>query len=204
MLPELHPGDAGALLFDWDGTLVDTQRANYLAMAGALAEEDVRLDQEWFDARTGLSSAEMVRLLAHEGGLRLRRSVEEIVADRDERFLRTAHEIRVHPEIEAVVSSFHGRLPMAVASGGARKVIETTLSRLPIRHRFGALVTRDDVERGKPAPDIFLRAAKLLGVPPHRCTVYEDSDEGIAAAHAADMAVIDVRPLTRGPGGSAA
>ncbi|MEU8178934.1 HAD family phosphatase [Microbispora hainanensis] len=204
MLPELHPGNADALLFDWDGTLVDTQRANYLAMAGALAEEGVRLDQEWFDARTGLSSAEMVRLLAREGGLRFRRSVEEIVADRDERFLRTAHEIRVHPEIEAVVSSFHGRLPMAVASGGARKVIETTLRHLPIRHRFGTLVTRDDVERGKPAPDIFLHAAKLLGVPPHRCTVYEDSDEGIAAAHAADMAVIDVRPLTRRPGGSSA
>ncbi|MBP2707987.1 HAD family phosphatase [Microbispora sp. RL4-1S] len=197
MLPELHPGDAGALLFDWDGTLVDTQPANYLAMAGALAEEGVRLDQEWFDARTGLSSAEMVGVLARERGIGLRRSIAEIVADRDERFLRTAHEIRVHPEIGAVVSSFHGRLPMAVASGGARKVIETTLRHLPIRHRFGTLVTRDDVERGKPAPDIFLRAATLLGVPPDRCTVYEDSDEGIAAAHAAGMAVIDVRPFTR-------
>ncbi|MGW5264981.1 HAD family hydrolase [Microbispora sp. NPDC004025] len=204
MLPELHPGDAGALLFDWDGTLVDTQRANYLAMARALKEEGVRLDQKWFDARTGLSSAEMICLLAREGGLRLRRTVEEIVADRDERFLRTAHEIRVHPEIEAVVSSFHGRLPMAVASGGARKVIETTLRHLPIRHRFATLVTRDDVERGKPAPDIFLHAAKLLRVPPHRCTVYEDSDEGIAAAHAADMAVIDVRPIIRRPGDSSA
>ncbi|KAB8185050.1 HAD-IA family hydrolase [Microbispora catharanthi] len=204
MLPELHPGDAGALLFDWDGTLVDSQRANYVALAGALAEEGVQLDQEWFDARTGLSSAEMVRLLAREGGLTLRRPVEEIVADRDERFLRTAHEIRVHPEIEAVVSSFHGRLPMAVASGGARRVIEMTLRHLPIRHRFGTVVTRDDVERGKPAPDIFLRAAKLIGIPPNRCTVYEDSDEGIAAAQAAGMAIIDVRPLTGRPSGTSA
>jgi HAD superfamily hydrolase (TIGR01509 family) len=205
VMPELHPGDSDALLFDWDGTLVDTQRANYRAMAGALAVEGVRLEQEWFDARTGLSSAEMVGLLARERGLRLRRPVKEIVADRDERFLRTAHEIRVHPEVGAVVSSFHRRLPMAVASGGARRVIETTLRHLPIRHRFRALVARDDVERGKPAPDIFLRAADALGVAPARCTVYEDSDEGIAAARAAGMAVIDVRPFTgrRGETGGA-
>ncbi|XVQ82681.1 HAD family hydrolase [Microbispora siamensis] len=201
MLPELHPGDMDALLFDWDGTLVDTQRANYRAMAEALAVEGVRLEQEWFDARTGLSSAEMIRLLARERELDLRRPVEEIVADRDERFLRTAHEIRMHTEVEAVVSAFHRRLPMAVASGGARRVIETTLRHLPIRHRFTTLVTRDDVEKGKPAPDIFLRAADVLGVSPARCTVYEDSDEGMAAACAAGMAVIDVRPFTRRHGG---
>jgi hypothetical protein len=65
---------------------------------------------------------------------------------------------------------------MAVASGGARHVIEATLRHQPFSDHFDTLVTRDDVDRGKPAPDIFLRAAELLGAHPSRCTVYENSD----------------------------
>lgn len=197
LLPELDPGRAEALLFDWDGTLVDSQYANYLAMAGALAPYGVTLDQGWFDARTGLSSADMVRALAPGDGARPALPVEEIVADRDQRFLADAARVRVHPEVAEVVNAHHGTLPMAVASGGARLVIETTMRHLPYQGLFSAVVTRDEVQRGKPAPDIFLKAADALSVPPERCVVYEDSDEGIEAAHAAGMAVIDVRPLTR-------
>ncbi|MET8544838.1 HAD family phosphatase [Kitasatospora sp. NPDC004799] len=196
LLPELHPGRAEALLFDWDGTLVDSQYANYRAMADALAPYGVTLDQEWFDARTGLSSADLVRTLAQTPGTRPDLPAEEIVADRDRRFLADAAAIRVHPQVAEVVHAHHGRLPMAVASGGTRLVIETTLRHLPYRGLFTALVTRDDVRRGKPAPDIFLTAADALAVPPGRCLVYEDSDEGIEAARAAGMAVIDVRPVT--------
>ncbi|ASU82599.1 HAD family phosphatase [Nocardiopsis gilva YIM 90087] len=196
MHPELVPHNADCLLFDWDGTLVDSQYTNYRAMSGALATEGVVLEQEWFDARTGLSSAEMIRTLVEERGLRLSRSVEQIVSERDELFLKEAHNVRPHAEVLKVVDAMHRRLPMAVASGGARHIIEETLRHQPFHDHFDTLVTRDDVQRGKPAPDIFLRAAQDLGAAPSRCTVYEDSDEGIAAAHAAGMAVIDVRPFT--------
>ncbi|GGV40460.1 fructose-1-phosphate/6-phosphogluconate phosphatase [Kitasatospora herbaricolor] len=200
MLPELHPGPAEALLFDWDGTLVDSQYANYRAMADVLAPYGVTLRQEWFDARTGLSSADLIRALAEEGeegaaGADL--PVEELVAARDLLFLANADRIEVHREVAEVVHAHHGTLPMAVASGGARLIIETTMRHLPYQGLFTALVTRDEVRRGKPAPDIFLRAADALAVPPARCLVYEDSDEGIEAARAAGMAVIDVRPVTR-------
>jgi beta-phosphoglucomutase-like phosphatase (HAD superfamily) len=197
VLAGLAPGDAAGLLFDWDGTLVDSQDANCRAMATALAEHGVTLEPAWFNARTGLSSAEMVRALIVERGLPLEQSVEDIVSSRDSHFLGTAAEISVHAPIAAVAATFHGRLPMAVASGGTRHIIESTLRHLSIGHRFSAVVTRDDVAQGKPAPDIFLRAAQLLGVPPEGCLVYEDSEEGISAAHAAGMRVIDVRPFTR-------
>ncbi|GHH75551.1 fructose-1-phosphate/6-phosphogluconate phosphatase [Kitasatospora indigofera] len=197
MLPELHPGHAEALLFDWDGTLVDSQYANYRAMADVLAPHGVTLQQEWFDARTGLSSADLIRTLAKEGGAGPDLPVEELVAARDVLFLANADRIEVHPEVAEVVHAHHGTLPMAVASGGARLIIETTMRHLPYQGLFTALVTRDEVRRGKPAPDIFLRAADALAVPPARCLVYEDSDEGIEAARAAGMAVIDVRPVTR-------
>jgi HAD superfamily hydrolase (TIGR01509 family) len=68
---------------------------------------------------------------------------------------------------------------------------------LELRPYFDAVVTREDVEKGKPSPDIFLRAAQLLDADLAGCLVYEDSDEGIEAAHAAGMDVIDVRALRR-------
>jgi HAD superfamily hydrolase (TIGR01509 family) len=197
LLAELHPGRARALLFDWDGTLVDSQHANYRAMAEALAPHGMTLRQEWFDARTGLSSADMIRTLAQETGLRSTPPIGELVAARDRRFLADAARIRLHPQVAEVVHAYHGALPMAVASGGARQVIEATMRHLSLQDLFTAVVTRDEVERGKPAPDIFLQAAEALSVPPAHCLVYEDSDEGIAAAHAAGMPVIDVRPFTR-------
>ncbi|WP_158714196.1 HAD-IA family hydrolase [Kitasatospora aureofaciens] len=76
---------------------------------------------------------------------------------------------------------------MAVASGGVRVVIETTMRHLPYRGLFTAVVTRDEVRQGKPAPDIFLKAADTLAVPPDRCLVYEDSDEGIEARPRLDL-----------------
>ncbi|MCX4547152.1 HAD family phosphatase [Streptomyces sp. NBC_01565] len=196
MHPDLAPHPTDSLLFDWDGTLVNSQYANYRAMAAVLAPEGLDLEQAWFDARTGLSSAEMIRTLVDERDLRLSRPVERLVADRDEMFLKEAHTVRPHREVLRIVMAMHGRVPMAVASGGARRVIEETLRHQPFRDRFDAFVTRDDVDRGKPAPDIFLLAAELLATHPSRCTVYEDSDEGIEAARAAGMTVIDVRPYT--------
>jgi beta-phosphoglucomutase-like phosphatase (HAD superfamily) len=83
-----------------------------------------------------------------------------------------------------------------------REIILSTLRHLAFRDWFDAVVTRDDVERGKPAPDIFLNAAAALQADPARCVVYEDSDEGISAARAAGMHFIDVRPYTGACGGT--
>ncbi|WP_031069753.1 HAD family hydrolase [Streptomyces sp. NRRL WC-3742] len=197
MLTELHPGRARALLFDWDGTLVDSQEANYRAMEAALATQGMRLDQDWFDARTGLSSADLIHELLAGTGTRLTVPVDDLVAARDRHFLVNADRIRVHAPVAEVALACHGTLPLAVASGGARLIIETTIRHLSLERLFTTLVTRDEVDRGKPAPDIFLRAAEALRTAPADCLVYEDSDEGIEAAHAAGMPVIDVRPVTR-------
>lgn len=196
MHPSLTPPPADALLFDWDGTLVDSQDANYRAMSHALSIAGIRLEREWFDARTGISSAEMIGLLARELGVTLPLLVDELVGRRDARFLEEAASIRPHAAVLEVVEGARGSTRMAIASGGSREVIIGTLRHLPFRDSFDAVVTRDDVERGKPAPDIFLSAAAALNANPARCVVYEDSDDGISAARAAGMRFIDVRPHT--------
>jgi HAD superfamily hydrolase (TIGR01509 family) len=101
------------------------------------------------------------------------------------------------PAVLSIAQEHFGKLPMAVASGGSRTVIEKVLTHLNIRQLFAAVVTNEDVARQKPAPDIFLEAARRLGVEPRFCRAYEDTDLGIEAIRAAGMEAVDVRDLLR-------
>jgi HAD superfamily hydrolase (TIGR01509 family) len=102
-------------------------------------------------------------------------------------------------EIVAEVARRHlGSVPMAVASGGTREIVEATLRAVKLLSLFNTVVTIEDVQgRGKPAPDIFLEAAGRLEVPSNQCTVFEHSDEGIEAARRAGMTASDVRLVYR-------
>jgi beta-phosphoglucomutase-like phosphatase (HAD superfamily) len=93
----------------------------------------------------------------------------------------------------ALLPVLHGRLPIALASSGSRSGIELVLRRLDWNRYFHAVVTGADAAHGKPAPDLFLLAAERIAVAPARCLVFEDTDDGVAAARAAGMAVFDVR-----------
>ena len=100
----------------------------------------------------------------------------------------------IQPVIE-VALEHHGRIPMAVATGGTRKIIQQVLQHLEIEYLFDHLVTSEDVTRQKPAPDIFLRAAELIKIAPEKCLAYEDTDLGLKAIQDAGMTGIDVRKL---------
>jgi len=93
-----------------------------------------------------------------------------------------------------IVRQYHGKLPMAVASGGTLGLVTKTLDALGLTSLFQTLVTADDVKHGKPAPDIFLEAARRIGVPPGLCCGFEDGELGLQAIRAAGMIPIDIRP----------
>ena len=95
----------------------------------------------------------------------------------------------------SIAREFYGKIPLAVASGGTHKIIEQVLTHLGIRDLFEAVVTSEDVTNQKPAPDIFLEAARRIGVPPRFCRAYEDTDLGMQAIRAAGMEAVDVREL---------
>ena len=97
--------------------------------------------------------------------------------------------------VVGVARENYGKIPMAVASGGTQRVIRQVLEHLDILHLFQAIVTSEDVAHQKPAPDIFLEAARRLGVPPQYCRAYEDTDLGMKAIRAAGMEAVDVREL---------
>ena len=100
----------------------------------------------------------------------------------------------IHAVVEIARANF-GKIPLAVASGGTQPIIINVLERLNIRHFFDAVVTNEMVKNQKPAPDIFLEAARRLGVEPKYCRAYEDTDLGLQAIRSAGMDAVDVRQL---------
>ncbi len=180
-----------ALIFDCDGTLVDSAAAHHRALSETLAARGIALDDEWYLARTGTSIRELLAELRATGDHEF--DPAAVMLDRERRYVELAEAVIEVEAVAEVARTYRSRIPLAVASGGTRAVVEPTLRNVGLLDLFDVVVTYDDVERGKPSPDLFLLAAERLGSPPRDCIVYEDTDEGVAAARRASMRVIDVR-----------
>ena len=185
------PGTAG-LIFDCDGTLADTMPAHYRAWTSMLDRYGIPFPEERFYAMGGMPTARIIRVLAAEAGVPVD-DVDRMVHEKESAFLANLHAVRPLEAVVAVAAAYRGRLPLAVASGGYRGTITRTLDQLGIRGWFDALVTAEDTPRHKPEPDVFLEAARRLGVAAGRCVVFEDTDIGLEAARRAGMASVDVR-----------
>jgi len=181
-----------AVIFDCDGTLVDSMPAHFDAWCEALASYGAGgiFKEDVFFAMGGRPTKDIVVDLNSEYGLKLDPSA--IALAKREAFLKKLHMVEFINEVADFARSLRGRVPLAVASGGSRYVVEKTLRLLDCSDWFDEVVTADDVVNGKPSPDIFLHAAKLLGVAPEKCLVIEDAPPGVLAAQAAGMKVITI------------
>jgi beta-phosphoglucomutase family hydrolase len=192
---ELPPGDFAAYIFDCDGTLADTMPTHYKAWQAALGEHGAKLPEAVFYELGGVPTSRIVEILNERHGLTL--PVQETVAQKESVFLALSPHIAAIEPVVAIVKRLHGLKPMAVASGGHRRIVLKTLRALGIADYFQTIVTAEDYQRGKPSPDPFLEAARRLGVPPNRCLVFEDTATGVAAAEAAGMQFVLVPPIPR-------
>jgi beta-phosphoglucomutase-like phosphatase (HAD superfamily) len=186
--------DTQALIFDCDGTLADTMPAHYRAWAATLGRYGIPFSEAKFYSMGGIPTAKIIEILCAETG-RFILDVDRVAREKEAAFLEHLVGVRPVEPVLAVARAHRGRLPMAVASGGYRDVISMVLRQLGIADWFAATVTAEDTTRHKPEPDVFLEAARRLGVPPASCVVYEDSDIGLEAARRAGMAAIDIRTI---------
>ena len=181
-----------AVVFDCDGTLVDSMPAHFDAWCEALAlygaggvfKEDV------FLAMGGRPTRDIVVELNDEYDLHL--DPEAVAFAKREAFLKRLKTITLIDEVAVFAESLRGKVPMAIASGGSRMVVEKTLHIVGISDWFDEVVTADDVSEGKPAPDVFLAAARRLGIAPSKCLALDDAPAGILAAQRAGMQVLAV------------
>jgi HAD superfamily hydrolase (TIGR01509 family) len=177
-----------SVIFDLDGTLVDSEPNYYEAGRQVLAAHGVA-DYTWSDHErfVGISTLETVTVWKDQYGLGP--SVDELFAAKNRLYLELARaSTRAYPEMRKFVELLATEgVPLAVASGSSPEAIEAVLAGTGLDAYLRTAVSADEVAHGKPAPDVFLEAARRLGVDPAVCVVLEDAAPGAAAAHAAGM-----------------
>ena len=181
-----------AAIFDMDGVIVDSEPRHERAFLDVLSQIGVGDGQGMrFSDYIGRADREIWTdfITRHKP----KETIEELLAMKRERVIEILRRERpVFEGLPELVKKLAGRYRLAVASGSERQVVEEVVSIANLRRFFEAVVTSADVARGKPAPDIFLRAAALLAVAPVDCWVIEDSKPGVAAGLAAGMRVIAI------------
>lgn len=195
LLPVPLPYTPGGIIFDCDGTLVDTMPLHFRGWKTVLDALGCPFSEERFHAWGGIPVRNVLQLLEEE--YRLGIPIDQVCAEVGAAFTALADQATPIEVIVAEAKRFHGLLPLAVASSGMREAVERSLGAAGIRHLFDVVTVAADVARGKPAPDVFLRTAAMLGVDPSECVVYEDTDVGLLAARRANMCAVDVRPFIK-------
>ena len=174
-----------AVLFDMDGLLIDTEAVYIDALQDAARDLQIEMSLDFCHSMIGISGRECDVMIQNFYGAEFR-------IDRfRERFSgharrRLDSHLPMKPGVVEMLEFLAGRgLRLAVATGSGRVTAERHLGKAGLIGRFAAVATRDDVENAKPAPDVYLEAARRLGVAPERCIAFEDSNVGLTAAHAA-------------------
>ena len=186
----LDAGRVAGLIFDCDGTLVDTAPAHYGALVQGLKGLGLTMGSDWYFERVGLTPAALFDAFQEVVGPFDR---DRVIADYTVAYQEGLARLKEVEVIAAIAREWKGRVPMAVASNGTRLNVEMTLRSTGLMELFDTVVVAADVRAGKPEPDIFLEAARRMGVAADRCVVFEDSDEGLEAAKRAGMDGRDIR-----------
>lgn len=188
-----------AVIFDLDGVLIDSEqvwddvRRRFVLDAGGRWHPRAQRDM------MGMSSTEWSRYIGEELGVA---EPPERISDRVVERLARAYrdQLPVLPGARAAVERLALRWPLALASSSNRELIDLVLEVSELEPYFRATVSSEETARGKPAPDVYLEAARRLGADPPHCVAIEDSHNGILSAHAAGMAVVAVPNRVFPPG----
>ena len=181
------------LIFDCDGTLVDTMPIHFKAWSITTEKYGLIFPEDRFYALGGVSPFEVLRILSSERDKKI--DFEEVTQEKESLYMQLISEAKEIPEVMEIVRSIFEKIPMAVASGGTSETVIGILNHCSIKHYFDVIVTSEDVENPKPAPDTFLEAARRMNIAPEKCRAYEDADMGIKAIIAARMDVVDIRKI---------
>jgi HAD superfamily hydrolase (TIGR01509 family) len=188
-----------AAIFDMDGLLLDTEAYWDGARHDYVAERGGRWGPSDQAAVMGLNSGEWARYIQRRFGVADGEAaiIEAVIARLVALYRRQGAPLL--PGAVAAVRGLAARVPLAVASSSPRRIIETALAAADLADQFQAVVSSDEVPRGKPDPAVYLEAARRLGVAPAACLAFEDSTNGLLAARAAGMTVVAVPNQTYPP-----
>jgi HAD superfamily hydrolase (TIGR01509 family) len=191
-----------AVVFDLDGVLIHSEEVWDAVRERYVVERGGRYDEEVQRGMMGMSSPEWSRYLHEHAGVP--DEPEEINAEVVRRMLDAyRQELPLADGAVDAVWRLAARWPLGLASSSNRPLIDDVLELAGLTGRFRVTVSSEEVARGKPAPDVYLEAARRLGVSPGACVAIEDSHSGIAAARAAGMRVVAIPNPSYPPGAEA-
>lgn len=179
------------LIFDCDGTLADTMPIHLAAWSATFAARGISCPPGFIEQVTGMPAERIVAEFNRRYNHRIDARAFAVEKNRRAQ-LRLAEALPIRPVVD-IVLQHRGLLPMAVASGGTRDNVLLTLDAIGLADVFLTVITADDPVAPKPDPQIFLEAARRLGVKPAYCQVFEDGAAGLEAARRAGMVATDVR-----------
>jgi HAD superfamily hydrolase (TIGR01509 family) len=191
---DIPRGNFAGYIFDLDGTLVDTMPLHYRAWNEAMQQFGLNepLSEDLFYSLGGIPTTRVAELFGEH--YRLPLEPEKVMHLKENLYLRLIPEVRTIEPVSRFARSLAPNMPRAIATGGTPEIAFPAIAAAGLGSIFSIVVTPLDVPpgRGKPAPDMFLLAAKRMGVAPEKCLVFEDAEPGIQAALAAGMQVVRV------------
>lgn len=188
---EISP-KAKALIFDIDGTLLDTMPTHYEASNQACLKYGFEFPYDFFLAKAGMPTLQVFEILGKKLNIT---HVDMLQVGREKEVLykQLAKEIKPLEYVARLATENHGILPLACGTGADREIAAINMDGSGMKDLFECVITCEDVEHPKPAPDTFLRCAEIMGIEPEFCQVFEDGDPGLEAARSAGMIATDVR-----------
>lgn len=184
-------GNVKALIFDCDGTLVDSMPLHMKAWEHAFDQFEETYDKDFLFALKGMKETEIID--AYNKKFRTSIDPIKIVNTKHDYFIQHINEVQPIKPIVDIAESYYGNLPLAVVSGSIKDIVHSELKVVNILDLFDIILTADDPYKPKPDPDIFIAAAKGLRIEAEDCLVFEDGDPGLEAASKAGMKSIDIR-----------
>ena len=181
------------IIFDCDGTLVDSMPIHYVAWVESLNHHGAPFDftEEVFYSLAGVREQDVVKMLNEQYGSAV--DPDGVAEYKFELFQKRMREVgEIGPVADLARRAHLEGMPIAVASGSEEETVRGVLVANDLERLFEVIITPKLVKRGKPAPDMFLLAAERLGVAPEACVVFEDGESGMQAARAAGMEAVFV------------
>lgn len=190
------PENIKGLIFDCDGTLVDSMPLHMKAWEEAFKQFKTRFDYDYLYSLKGMKETEIIKLYNRTFNTNL--DPEGIVQVKHDYFAENINSVTPIKPIVDIAKTYYKKLPLAVVSGSVKSIVHKELEVIGIFDLFDIIITADDPYKPKPAPEIFLAAAEKIKAAPKDCIVFEDGDPGLEAAVNAGMQTVDIRKYVPG------
>lgn len=179
-----------ALLFDLDGTLINSMPWHNQAWKEAFLEFGVIIDDQFLADTMGMASLRIVEIINNRDGIKL--DPKEVSQRKRAKYLKNIDRIKVVPEVFEIIKKYHNIKPMGIITGSSHAVVDMLLPKLGIDHYFKSIICSDDTKRGKDSKEPYHLAQDQLGVNLENCLFFDDGDVGLKGAKLSGMKVIHV------------